>query len=147
MARLHPRTDGTVDFVVEITKGDVASGGPSVRWEGAEIRFPQPRQTLYRFEGRGGKGAVAQWGGLVVTLLDGDAKPSTSVAFNHGFVEGGTHARAEYEVTEWRAVETTERDLEDVRQATFRLQRDRRAAGFRYDVGWKTFGSGVSLDG
>jgi len=147
MARLHPRTDGRIDFVVEVVEGSVAASGPRLAWEGAEIRFGTPRQTLYRFEGHGGAGVIARWGKLQVELIGAPKIESNAVRFNHGLVEGGVKARAEYVVRTWEGTESDERDFEGVKRANFRLRGVRKASGFRYDVGWKTFGSGISIDG
>ncbi len=152
MARLHPRPDGQVDFVVEIVEGSVSARGPRLAWEGAEIRFGTPKQTLYRFEGRGGAGVIARWGTLQVELIGARKAESNAVLFKcgqslGGLVEGGVQARAEYVVRTWEGTESDEQDLEGVKRAHFRLRGVRSAAGFRYDLGWKTFGTGISLDG
>jgi hypothetical protein len=152
MARLHPRTDGQVDFVVEVVAGSVSARGPRLTWEGADIRFGTPKQTLYRFEGHSGGGVIARWGKLQVELVGVDTATSNAVRFScgpgvAGLVEGGVQARAEFVVRTWEGTESTERDLEGVKRAHFGLRGDRRASGFRYDVGWKTFGSGISIDG
>jgi len=148
LARLRPEADGSLVFVVEVSRATVEGERKVDHYHGEEISLSIARRYGYRFTGRapaGFCGPIARWGpGVVVHLGRGEEPPAESVRFRaDGGASGlvaGLDGGAEAFVEEWLPAEPIHVQADGVERRDYRLIRRRRAAGFE-EGGRKVYGS------
>jgi hypothetical protein len=125
IARLRPEDDGSVSFEVEVAEARLLPAETAGIWHGQRVVLRRPRRHGYRFSGRGSSGIVAEWDPVRVCLGDVPEAPRREGAFALG--EGG--AWETFEET-WRLLDPVHVVAEGVERMDYRLERERRAAGF-----------------
>jgi hypothetical protein len=135
IARLRPEEDGSVSFEVEVSEARLLPGETAGIWHGQRVALRRPQRHGFRFRGRGSSGLVAEWDSVRVWLGD---PPSDAPERDGVFVlgDGGFEA---FEET-WRLVDPVHVVAEGVERMDYRLERERRAAGFDGDRAYGSLG-------
>lgn len=135
LARLRPEEDGGVSFHVEVAEARLLPSETAGIWHGQRVVLRRPQRHGYRFRGRAASddaGPVAAWDGAVRVFLGGRREAGAGPGV---FVAGAGEAAAETFEETWRLLEPVHVVADGVERMDYRLQRERRAAGFEQDEG------------